>query len=284
MSGQGMKFGFQVGPVNIEDGDRIMYREVVEDAELGESLGYDSVFMLEHHFSDYYPAPSPLLFLSHIAARCPRLGLGTGVLVLPWYHPLRVVSELNMLSQLTDRELHIGVGRGNAKLEYEAFDVDQDHGREMLEESLQFLQCGLGPQPFQFKGEYYKMQRAVRLHPGAARQPHFYSAIGDHNKAARAAEMGVPPMCLANYPHRYLEQIVTNWRNRATELGMSTDVNMPLQIKCFIGDTREEAYAEAKKYLPLTFKSQVAHYETETRDFKNEVGYQAAQKLSLIHI
>lgn len=123
------------------------------------------------------------------------------------------------------------------------------------------------------------MQRAVTLYPGAARQPHFYSAIGDHNKAASAAEMGVPPMCLANYPHRYLEQIVTNWRNRATELGMSTDVNIPLQIKCFIGDTREEAYAEAKKYLPLTFKSQVAHYETETRDFKNEVGYQAAQKM-----
>lgn len=81
-----------------------MYREVVEDAELGESLGYDSVFMLEHHFGGYYPAPSLLLFLSHIAARCPKVGLGTGVLVLPWYHPLRVVSEFNMLSQHTDRE------------------------------------------------------------------------------------------------------------------------------------------------------------------------------------
>ncbi|MGE4431281.1 MAG: LLM class flavin-dependent oxidoreductase [Sphingobium sp.] len=274
-----MKFGFQVGPVNITDDQTTMYREVVEDAKLGEALGYDAVFMLEHHFSNYYPAPSPLLFLSHIAAHCPKLGLGTGVLVLPWYQPLRVVSELNMLSHLTDRELHIGIGRGNAKLEYEAFGIDQDHGREMLEEGLRFIQSAYGPQPFQFQGDYYRMDREVTLYPGAARQATFYSAIGDPAKAGRAAEMGVPPLCLANFPDRYLEGIVTNWKQRAEELGMSTDVNIPLQIKCFIADSYEEAVAEAKEYLPITFIEQVKHYESDKRDFSQEVGYAAFQKM-----
>jgi hypothetical protein len=49
-------------------------------SELGAELGYDAAWVVEHHFSDYYPTPSPLLLLSHIAARCPGFGLGTAVL------------------------------------------------------------------------------------------------------------------------------------------------------------------------------------------------------------
>ena len=59
--------------------------------------------MVEHHFSDYYPTPNPLMFLSHIAAACPGLGLGTAVMVLPWYDPVRFAEDVAMLATLSRR-------------------------------------------------------------------------------------------------------------------------------------------------------------------------------------
>ena len=75
-----VSFGFTVGPVMPAAeagaaGDRERYREMLEDCRFGQSLGFGSVWVLEHYFTDYYPSPSPLLFLSHVAAACPGLGL-----------------------------------------------------------------------------------------------------------------------------------------------------------------------------------------------------------------
>ena len=63
------RFAYQIGAVG-EAGlsDRQLYREAIADAELLHRLRYDAAWMVEHHFSDYYPQPNPLLFLSHIAA------------------------------------------------------------------------------------------------------------------------------------------------------------------------------------------------------------------------
>ena len=58
------------------------------------------MWLIEHHFSDYFPTPSPLILASHIAGRFPELSLGTCVVVLPWYEPLRLAGEIAMLSLL----------------------------------------------------------------------------------------------------------------------------------------------------------------------------------------
>jgi hypothetical protein len=66
-------FGFQAAPASdIHKSDQALYREVMADCALGQKLGYDAAWLLEHHFSDYYPTPSPLLFMAYIAAAFPR--------------------------------------------------------------------------------------------------------------------------------------------------------------------------------------------------------------------
>ena len=105
----GYPFGFQAAAAG--DGgqsDHELYRDLMEDCALGHKLGYDAAWLLEHHFSDYYPTPSPMLMMAHIAAKFPDLSLGTSVLVLPWYHPLRLAEEIAMLNSLTRGTLHLG--------------------------------------------------------------------------------------------------------------------------------------------------------------------------------
>jgi len=67
-----LAFGFQAAPASdVRKPDQLLYREVMEDCALGHRLGYDAAWLLEHHFSDYYPTPSPLLtrFAEEV---CPR--------------------------------------------------------------------------------------------------------------------------------------------------------------------------------------------------------------------
>jgi hypothetical protein len=83
MSGVEPKFGWMMGAVGADgESDAALYRQMIADAELGAELGYDAAWVVEHHFSDYYPTPSPLLLLAHIAARCPGDG-GTGDAMAP---------------------------------------------------------------------------------------------------------------------------------------------------------------------------------------------------------
>src|ERR1700733_6432753 len=87
--------------------DADIYRTLLEDVELYAEQGFGTVWLLEHHFSDYFPTPSPLILASHVAGRFPELALGTCVVVLPWYEPLRLAGEIAMLSLLTEQPLQL---------------------------------------------------------------------------------------------------------------------------------------------------------------------------------
>ncbi len=83
-----------------------------------------------------------------MAARLPKFGLGTAVIVTPWHHPLRLAEELSMLTQLTDAPLRIGLGRGNAPIEYEAFGVPMAQAKDRFEECWDILRLALQGKPF----------------------------------------------------------------------------------------------------------------------------------------
>ena len=217
MTARSMTFGVQTAPsTDVRKPDKALYDEVIEDVKLAETLGYESVWMLEHHFSDYYPTPSPLLFMAHVAALCPDIGLGTSVLVLPWYHPVRIAEEISMLNSLTRGVLHLGLGRGTAKSEYDAYGVSMPEARGRFAESLDIIRKGLSGREFTHDGAYYRVPRPVRLRPEPVDKPvRFYGAIGSPQSAGVMAGLALPPLCLSTFPARLLEKILATWDERA---------------------------------------------------------------------
>ena len=86
-----------------------VYRENLEQARYAEELGFDAVWLTEHHFSDYALLGDPTLFASALAARRAASGIGTAVLVLPVHHPVRVAENtafLDVLSSGASRRRH----------------------------------------------------------------------------------------------------------------------------------------------------------------------------------
>jgi alkanesulfonate monooxygenase SsuD/methylene tetrahydromethanopterin reductase-like flavin-dependent oxidoreductase (luciferase family) len=275
-----LRYAYQIGAVGEPDRtDRQLYREAIADARLVQAMGYDAAWMVEHHFSDYYPQPNPLLFLSHIAAACPGLGLGTAVMVLPWYDPRRFAEDLAMLQTLTDGELHIGMGRGTAKSEYDAFGIPMETARDRFRECWELTRRAVDGGPMTYAGDYTTLREPVVLRPTFDRRPNFYGAIGSLESAAIMAGLGLPPLCLSSFPDHLLKRILETWKARTAEAGGNPDATFPISIKCFVAETDEKAREQALQYLPEFFALQVRHYQSDHAPWGDIPGYQQFNKM-----
>src|SRR5215475_2646078 len=109
------------------------FEETIRECERAEAAGFDSVWLGEHHNSAVLH-PTPLIRLAAIAARTRRLRLGTGVLLLPLYHPLAVAEEAAMVDVISGGRLVLGVGAGYAPEEFSAFGISiKERGRRLEE-------------------------------------------------------------------------------------------------------------------------------------------------------
>src|SRR5438128_1687166 len=92
--------------------DREVYRHELPLADLVEPLGFDSLWSVEHHFTDYTMVPDVTQFLAYMAGRTQRVSLGSMVVVLPWHDPVRVAEEICLLDIMANGRLIVGIGRG----------------------------------------------------------------------------------------------------------------------------------------------------------------------------
>ena len=247
--------------------DADIYRSLLDDVEYNAELGFRTVWLIEHHFSDYFPTPSPLILASHIAGRFPELSLGTCVVVLPWYEPLRLAGEIAMLSLLTQQPLHLGIGRGTAKYEFDAFGLDMGASRERFREVYDVISTALKGQPFAYHGELIDMPKEVAVRPRVAGvttdRIHFYGAIGSPGSASVMAELGLPPMCTTIGDLDTQAGIIRTWDETARAHGFATEVMKPIMINCIVADTDEEAIRLAQLYIPRFMQAQIDHYTPE---------------------
>jgi alkanesulfonate monooxygenase SsuD/methylene tetrahydromethanopterin reductase-like flavin-dependent oxidoreductase (luciferase family) len=270
-------FGFMIAASDIESmSDIELYRGMLDDARFGYEIGFRTVWTPEHHFSSYFPTPSPLMLMSNLAARCPGLALGTMVLVTPWHNPVRLAGEIAMLSLMSDAPLHLGLGRGAAPLEYNAFNLKLEDAKQRFKEVWEVLDLALSGKPFSYEGRHIKVPLEVRLRPDARRENiNFYGAIGSPDSATKIAELGLPPISNGTLPLEVQRKVLATWSETTRQRGGSLDVTKPVAVSCIIADTDEEAEELARTYMPRWFELQVEHYRPDASGFPDIPDYQS---------
>jgi alkanesulfonate monooxygenase SsuD/methylene tetrahydromethanopterin reductase-like flavin-dependent oxidoreductase (luciferase family) len=270
------KIGFMMTAVGADgDDDQSWYRQLIGDAELGASLGFDAGWIVEHHFSNYQPTPNTLLMLAHIAARCPTLGLGTAVIVTPWHQPLRIAEEIAMLSLLTKAPLRIGLGRGNAPLEYEAFGVDMAEAKDRFQESWEIIQIALEGKPFTYRGKYLKIEREVTVRPFARKeQITFVGAIGHPTSAEKIGALGLAPLVNGGPGFDVHRNILAQWNDVVRRSGGNAGLPKIVSPLTIIADTDQEAIQLARRYVPGWYQLQLEHYAFDAVKYASVPGYQ----------
>ena len=275
-----IKFGTVISAVG-EPGasDAEQYVEALVDADRVAGLGYDAFWVIEHHFSDYFPTPSPLVMLSHLAGRHPDMDLGTCVLVLPWYSPLRLAGEIAMLSQLSRGTLHFGFGRGLARLEYDAFGVSMTETRARFRECREVIGKALAGGTFTYAGEFFNIERPIELRPKAMQERvNLYGATSSPESAGIMAELDLPMIRVSNFPMHFHSNDFDRWNDETLRRGGPTDVTRPILIHAVLADTDEEAVALAKVHLSRYFEKVVEHYEADADPWKELEEFKAYSK------
>src|SRR5690606_34158271 len=95
--------------------DAEFVREEIEHLLLAEELGFDSVWITEHHFSDYSMSNDPLQLLTYIAAKTRHVKLGTQCIIVPWHNPARLAEKIVNLDILSNGRAILGFGGGLAQ-------------------------------------------------------------------------------------------------------------------------------------------------------------------------
>jgi natural product biosynthesis luciferase-like monooxygenase protein len=136
-----------------------------------EDYGFDSVWPAEHHFSEYGYCASPAVSLAAVAARTKRIRLGTGVVVLPLNHPVRVAEDFAIIDLLSDGRVDLGVGRGYQPHEFRGYGVDQTQSRAMFHESVEIIQKAWTEERFSYDGKFYQIHD-LSVRPKPLQKPH----------------------------------------------------------------------------------------------------------------
>ena len=133
-----------------------------------EALGFEGIFFSEHHFGRSYSA-SPNLLIAALASRTKTLRLGVMGVVLPYYHPARVVEEIGMLDHLTGGRLEIGTAIGVPQ-ELGRLNMTMAEARERNDEIVAVLDAALANPVISHRGKYYSFSN-LRLLPRVLQQP-----------------------------------------------------------------------------------------------------------------
>src|SRR2546428_7819504 len=168
-----MRFGFfDQLPCADADSERQRYQDLIAQIELGDALGFDTVWLGELHFSRALSIlADPLMVLAAAAQRTTRIRLGTAVTLLPLHSPVKIAEEAAIADILSNGRLEFGVGRGTAPVHYAGYEIPQEESRERFEEALDFILQAWTQKQFSVQGKYFQA-RDLTVVPKPVQAPH----------------------------------------------------------------------------------------------------------------
>jgi alkanesulfonate monooxygenase SsuD/methylene tetrahydromethanopterin reductase-like flavin-dependent oxidoreductase (luciferase family) len=134
-----------------------LYDSAVAQVKAAEQAGFEISWFAEHHFSNYCVCPSPLMMVARCAGETSRIKLGSGVVIVPLYHPSRLLAEVGMVDQMTHGRLVLGIGSGYQPFEFERFGADLAESTPRLVEFMDMLELSTANETFSFNGKFYQL-------------------------------------------------------------------------------------------------------------------------------
>jgi alkanesulfonate monooxygenase SsuD/methylene tetrahydromethanopterin reductase-like flavin-dependent oxidoreductase (luciferase family) len=261
--------------------DRNVYRNELRFGDLAEPLGFESLWGVEHHFTDYTMCPDVLQYLSYFAGRTQRIQLGSMVVVLPWHKPIRVAEQVVVLDHMSDGRLILGIGRGLGRVEFEGFGVDQEDSRALFVESAQMILEGLEKGYCEFEGKYVQQaRRELRPRPFKSFRGRTYAAAVSPESSQIMAKLGIGILIIPQKPWDLVVTELNDYRSVFRDVN-GREAPPPIVSGWVLCDANaDRAEEHACRYIDEYYRSVIRHYElvgdhlTKMRGYESYKGMQ----------
>jgi len=255
--------------------DLEVYQNELKLADLAEPLGFDSIWGVEHHFTDYTMCPDVLQFLSYMAGRTERVLLGSMVVVLPWHDPMRIAEQFSVLDHLSGGRAIIGVGRGLGRVEFEGFRLDMSESRTRFAESAKMLVDALENGVAEFDGELIKQPKVdIRPKPYKSFHGRTYAAAVSPESSLALAQLGLGILIIPQKPWSEVENELKAYREIFLEVN-GTPAPPPIVVGfTFCHEDEDRAKEMASEYVGNYWDSIMDHYEFRSDHLKETKGYE----------
>ena len=179
-------------------------RQIMEDTvamvTLADEIGFDVAWFAKHHFSNYSICPSPLMMASYCAGLTQRIRLGTAVLVLPLYDPVRLVQEIGLLDVQSGGRTVVGIGSGYQKYEFDRYHRKLSERTEIALELWDIIDMAFKNGAIEYRGKYFDIPPSPIAVWGLQKpMPELYVTGLEPKVLARVAKGGHTPFITAGW-------------------------------------------------------------------------------------
>ena len=221
-----------------EETERQLIQDALDQVELGDRVGIDFVWEVEHHFlEEYSHSSAPEVFLAACSQRTKRIRLGHGITLMPpkYNHPARVAERIAMLDLVSNGRAEWGTGESATALELEGFGVTMAEKTAMWAEATEQAANMLTMRPYPgFRGQYFDMP-CRNLVPKSYQKPHppMWVACSKRETIHRAARAGlgaltfafIEPSLAAKWVQEYYDIVKSN---ECVPIGHAVNANVAL--------------------------------------------------------
>jgi alkanesulfonate monooxygenase SsuD/methylene tetrahydromethanopterin reductase-like flavin-dependent oxidoreductase (luciferase family) len=168
------------------------FNDYIDYVVEAESLGFESCFVVEHHFTGFGQVSATLNFLTWIGAKTKTMRLGTAVMVLPWHDPVLLAEQAATVDLLSGGRLDFGVGKGYRHNEFEGFRIPMEEAQARFDESVDIMtKSFVSNERFDFRGKFWSYDNIV-VEPPTIQRPHppFWQGAGHPDSIRRVAARG----------------------------------------------------------------------------------------------
>ncbi|WP_373987229.1 LLM class flavin-dependent oxidoreductase [Duganella sp. BuS-21] len=252
------------------DADKQLIVDLEQHALLAGKLGFDAIFLPDHHFNGYMPVASDsYMFASYLAAKLPDMHFGFSVTSVPLHHPVRFVERINILDHLTKGKLLVGIGSGTTPEEMIGFGVNYKDAGRIAEENLQAAEAlwkkGINDEAIELHG-FHKGRVLQRIAPApyGQKQARLMPVAMKESSTTRAAVNGwpafipafTPPKIGGTEPLTHVKKYFSSYYEQLTTAGHSDEIVADAlswtthSYQCVhLAPTDEQAHREVQEIL-----------------------------------
>jgi alkanesulfonate monooxygenase SsuD/methylene tetrahydromethanopterin reductase-like flavin-dependent oxidoreductase (luciferase family) len=243
-----MKFGFMLDFRNPRPWRRPfpeLYNALLEQIVRAEELGYDNVWLTEHHFTDDGYNPSLMPTAAAIAASTRKIRIGTFVLLLPFQHPVRVAEDATCVDIWSNGRFDLGVGQGYSYKEFDALCMNRRERSARFAEGVELIKQLWTGERITFQGRFTQVHD-MTIQPRPVQQPHIPLWIGARTEKATRSVARLGCNLLATIGPDPVPWYVDELR----KVGCDPAVFAIAQLRTvYVAETEDQAWEDAQDHI-----------------------------------